>query len=336
MGKLNYKTLSTEIVKSIAEIDDYEIALNTAIRTYKKHVTERLNEKAAEVLNIRKILVDVFRDVNEADENEAINMMAQRLKKEFSSVKRRERYKRELALQEGKEYVSDLVQFTDIDTTKIVKDDVQHKSISKQILSGDETDEEIFVSDDPNVLDMLNQKIEVEKLGQQSQPHQHIPLTEIFTNDEPYILPINRRPEGLPSTSDNVVPNLFNFNSIYIPAYQYNNEYLQDKEYQLFRIDIHIKHEQKSVFLKNKFLPLEPIIKSCLEIPKTYHDRKTDEMITNIDYAWEFYFVVAIKEPISNIVNRIKEVYPVYETAIFNIRPLKRLHPTFFVNVVQY
>lgn len=335
MGKLNYKTLSTEIVKSIAEIDDYEIALNTAITTYKTHVTERLNEKAAEILNIRKILVDVFRDVNEADENEAINMMAERFKKEFNSVKRRERYKRELALQEGKEYVSDLVKFGNIDETKIVKDDVQHKSISKQILSGDETDEEIFVSDDPNVLDMLNQKIEVEKLGQQQQ-QQHIPLTDIFTNEEPYILPINRRPESLPSSNDKVVPNLFNFNSIYIPAYQYNNEYLQDKDYQLFRINIHIKHDQKSVFLKNNFLPLEPIINSCLEIPKIYHDRRTDEMITNIDYVWEFYFVVAIKEPISNIVNRIKEVYPVYETAIFNIRPLKRLHPTFFINVVQY
>lgn len=334
MAKLNYKTLSTEIVKSIAEIDDYEIALNTAISTYKRHVTERLNEKAAEALNIRKILVDVFRDVNEADENEAINMMAERFKKEFSSIKRRERYKRELALQEGKEYVSDLVQFTDIDESKIVAEDVQHKSISKQILSGDETDEEIFVSDDPNVLDMLNRQIEVEKLGAKPQ---HIPLTELFTNDEPYIQPINRMVDALPRTNDTVnVPKLFNFDSIYIPAYQYNTEYLNDKEYQLFRINIYIKNEYKSVFIKNKFLPLEPVVNSCLEIPRSYHDRRTDEMITTVDYVWEFYFVVAIKEPISNIVNKIKETYPAYETAIFNIRPLKRLHPSFFINVVKY
>lgn len=161
MSRINYTTLAKTILSDIILLDketqlfsvsikeQYVDSMTVAIKAYTNYVTDKLNANAAKIIDIRKILVNIFDEIKESLYDEAVEIMADTLRTEFNSARRREKYLRQKAKQEGKEYVSDLVRFENIDESKIEKED----------------DEEIYPSDEVNVLDLLN-KQEAETFGQ--------------------------------------------------------------------------------------------------------------------------------------------------------------------------
>lgn len=346
---INYKTLSTKIIETIERIVDgddgdrfrvslqehYSDSLNEAIITYKYYMRDVKNNEAADALNIRTILVEVFREIEESDRDEAIDILSDRLKKEYNSVKRRERYKREKAQAEGKEYVSELVDFKDIDESKEIIEDIDEikgktKSETPKIKINTPSmtinKEVTKTTEDFNIYDELNKQKAEEfgKLVEQQQAEDldepENSITSVKVNQSNIIkkstqtkqVPINDfvsepefEPEELFDYPDEVIK---------LNGYEFNLDHRTDRSLVLYRLDI------SGTGKLGNILPFIPNVISNVSIPMYVTQKGAGNVNETINkHKWQIRLNIATNENIQHTIEKLRG-FRQFKGASFNFK----------------
>lgn len=329
MAYINYKKLSTDILNSTEGIEEYTDALNTSIETFKHYFEQNMDvDNIDKIVKVRPMFVRIFRNIEGYEFDEAVEVMSSIIRKEFSSAKRKERYLRDLAKKDGKEYVSELVKFGDIDETKEI---VTEKDIDDiKIANKKELDELVT---DFDVEDFLNTQVPerfgetVSKPKEDTKQPDFIPLTDMFnipldndTNDRTRSITNQEyeKPEPI------VYPEL-DIECENMDSFTFEHMYGKDKNIKWYIIEINLqteknKHEFNMEYLK----PLSVILKNHLDMTTQYFDRQSQSLIDMVKYSWEFMLTIATDQNINDIIDILK-TNEVINTASIRPRQIRRL-----------
>lgn len=317
MANINYKSLSIEILENVSEIEDNTEKINIAIETYKNYVNKKYeSDTASDAVNVRIMMVDIFRNIEGSNFDDSVEIMTKRIKKEFNSAKRKERYLRDLAKKEGKEYVSELVDFRNVDEDKEIITDKSDLIIDFDISKF--LDEKV-----PERFGSSNEKISkpIQPTQNNIDKSKYVPLSEIFVSDG--VVDVDKKINVEENEEIHYIP--LNLTCENLDVFTFLNKYEKDKTLKYYFIDINV-HTSKNTneFNLNMLKPLHINQKNFLKIKKDYYDRKLQSLIDIYNYFWEFYLYVATNKNINDVIDEMKTI-DVVKYANINTRIIKRL-----------
>lgn len=147
LSKINYKSLAKSIISSIKSLDPEQFSYFVSIKEYysdsiiegtnafNEYIIDKLGENMEDLLSMRPILVELFRESESETEENVVEMLATKLKKEIGRLKRHEKYKKDLAIKNGETYVSELVRTNDNHPKKIKATEKQINKVESKVES---------------------------------------------------------------------------------------------------------------------------------------------------------------------------------------------------------